>query len=151
VYIEKLYFVAEDCTALVSTTEQPAGTTTKNIETTTEAPTSKEGTTKAPETTTTGNETTTEAPTTKVGTIEPPETTTKSNETTTKAPTTKVGTTEPPETTTKMATTTMAPKPESPDINIYTARNSTSDAACLMIKAGIEFVIPYVAKAGVSR
>ena len=126
-YIEKLYFVAEDCTALVSTTEQPAGTTTKNIETTTEAPT------------------------TKVGTIEPPETTTKSNETTTKAPTTKVGTTEPPETTTKMATTTMAPKPESPDINIYTARNSTSDAACLMIKAGIEFVIPYVAKAGVSR
>ena len=114
-YIEKLYFVAEDCTALVSTTEQPAGTTTKNIETTTEAPT------------------------------------TKSNETTTKAPTTKVRTTEPPETTTKMATTTMAPKPRSPDINIYTARNSTSDAACLMIKAGIEFVIPYVAKAGVSR
>ena len=119
-YIEKLYFVAEDCTAVVSTTEQPAGTTTKNIETTTEAPT------------------------TKVRTTEPPETTTKNNETTTEAPTTK------------MATTTMAPepstpKPGSPDINIYTARNSTSDAACLMIKAGIEFVIPYVAKAGVSR
>ena len=155
-YIEKLYFVAEDCTALVSTTEQPAGTTTKNIETTTEAPTTKsnETTTEAPTTksnettteapTTKSNETTTEAPTTKVRTTEPPETTTKNNETTTEAPTTK------------MATTTMAPepstpKPGSPDINIYTARNSTSDAACLMIKAGIEFVIPYVAKAGVSR
>jgi hypothetical protein len=50
VYIEKLYFVAEDCTALVTTTEQPAGTTTKNNETTMEAPTAKGGTTKAPET-----------------------------------------------------------------------------------------------------
>ena len=123
--VNKNFSPAEDCTALVTTTEQPAGTTTKNNETTMEAPTTKGGTTKAPETTT------------------------KSNETST----TKEVTTKPPETTTKMTPTTMTPgpptpKPGSPDINKYTARNSTSDAVCLMITAGIEFVIPYVARAG---
>ena len=139
--VHNTFSPAEDCTALVTTTEQPAGTTTKSNEATTVAPTTKsnETTTKAP--TTKSNETTTEAPTT------------KSNGTTTEAPTTKSNgtTTEAP--TTKMATTTITPgpptpKPGSPHTNKYTARNSTSDALCLMITAGIEFVIPYVAKAG---
>jgi hypothetical protein len=119
------------------TTKAPE-TTTKNNETTMEASTTKGGTTKAPETTTKNNETTMEAPTTKGGTTKAPETTTKSNETST----TKEVTTKPPETTTKMTPTTMTPgpptpKPGSPDINKYTARNSTSDAVCLMITAGI--------------
>jgi len=122
-YIEKLYFVAEDCTALAVTTTQPP-------ETTTEAPTTK------------SNETTTEAPTTKSNETTTEASTTKSNETTTEASTTKGGTTMAPEPPT--------PKPGSPDTEIYTAQ-TTNGSTCLRIKAGIEFVIPYVSEKGVSR
>ena len=128
-YIEKLYFVAEDCTALVTTTEQPAGTTTNSS--------ALVSTTEQPTTTTSNSSGTTEGNTTKT-----PETTTTNNHSTTESPITKM-TTMPPEPPT--------PKPGSPVTNTYTARNSTSDAVCLKITAGIEFVIPYVARAGVSR
>ena len=127
--------LAEDCTDADVSSQAPPQTT--------EPP--KPSTEPPKQTTQSQNDTTTEP--------SKPSTEPAKNDTTTVKPTTEpaknVTTETTPQTTTPMPEPS-TPKPGSPDTNTYYAKNVTSNETCLLFKAGIEFVVPYMVKDKVS-
>lgn len=125
-----MFFLAIDCSAIDKSTVSPSseGPTTEPAVSTEIATTSSPS-----------NDTTTVAP---------------SNDTTSEAPTTEPSkqTTQPAEPTTTPASTTAIPTPApgSPDDNRYMAKD-VNGSTCILLDAGIEFVVPYVATSGVSK